>query len=113
MSSFLKDYAKSKNRELFKKAVNAFIDDTGHLAKIVTSNKGKPAGEAILELLMPKLYKAVLEIRNFEQEEFERKQEEKSMGIKLKPKKKNKAAPAPWVNNTPPAPFDWDSEEKV
>ena len=112
MSSFLEDYAKKTNRELFKKALNAFIDDTGNLAKVITSKKGKPA-EAILELLMPNLYRTVLEIKNFEQEEFERKQEEKSMGIKLKPKKKNKAAPAPWVNNTPPAPFDWDSEEKV
>ena len=112
MSSFLEDYAKKTNRELFKKALNAFIDDTGNLAKVVTSKKGNP-GEAILELLMPNLYRTVLEIKNFEQEEFERKQEEKSMGIKLKPKKKNKAAPAPWVNNTPPAPFDWDSEEKV
>jgi hypothetical protein len=109
--SFLHDYAKSKNRELFKKAVNAFIDDTGNLAKVITSKKGKP-GEAILELLMPKLYRTVLEIREFEQEEFQRKVEERNMGIKLKPKK-SKASPAPWVDKkaTPPTPFDWDNEE--
>jgi hypothetical protein len=89
MSSFLEDYAKKVNRELFKKAVNAFIDDTGNLAKVITSKKGQPA-EAILELLMPNLYRTVLEIKNFEQEE-------KSMGIKLKPKKKN-PSPAPWVD---------------
>lgn len=95
MSSFLEDYAKKANRELFKKAVNAFIDDTGNLAKVITSKKGKPA-EAILELLMPNLYRTVLEIKNFEQEEFEKKQEEKNYGIKLRPKKN--PSPAPWVN---------------
>lgn len=104
MSSFLEDYAKKTNRELFKKALNAFIDDTGNLAKVITSKKGKP-GEAILELLMPNLYRTVLEIRNFEEEE-------RSMGIKLKPKKKNKATPAPWVDKDK-AHFDWVSEDKA
>lgn len=97
MSSFLEDYAKKTNRELFKKALNAFIDDTGNLAKVITSKKGKPA-EAILELLLPNLHRTVLEIKKFEQEEFEQQKfERENMGIKLKPKKKN-PSPAPWVD---------------